>query len=93
MELITGISFDSIVMSAICCLILREAMILTLPNEIAGPGGKITIDASGITLEAPKIDLKGAVSMGGSGSAQVPTLNLTANEGLPLAEECPKKEG
>lgn len=59
--------------------------------EIAGPGGKITIDASGITLEAPKIDLKGAVSMGGSGGAQVPTLNLTANKGRPLAEECPKK--
>ena len=60
--------------------------------EIAGPGGKITIDASGITLEAPKIDLKGAVSMGGSGSAQVPTLSLTANDALPLAEECPKKD-
>ncbi|MET3601896.1 bacteriophage T4 gp5 trimerisation domain-containing protein [Martelella mangrovi] len=57
--------------------------------EIAGPGGKITIDSSGITLEAPVINLKGAVNMGGSGSAQVPTLNLTANDALPLAEECP----
>lgn len=59
--------------------------------EIAGPGGKITIDSSGITLEAPTINLKGAVNMGGSGSAQVPTLNLTANDALPLAEECPLK--
>lgn len=60
--------------------------------EIAGPGGKITIDASGITLEAAKIDLKGAVTMGGSGSAQVPTLQLAANEALPLCEECVKKD-
>lgn len=60
--------------------------------EIAGPGGKITIDASGITLEAPKIDLKGAVSMGGSGAAQVPTLALAANKALPLCEECAKKK-
>lgn len=58
--------------------------------EIAGPGGKITIDSSGITLEAPKINLKGSVSMGGSGSAQVPTLNLSANDALPICEECAK---
>ncbi|WP_330647170.1 type VI secretion system tip protein TssI/VgrG (plasmid) [Thioclava litoralis] len=56
--------------------------------QIKGPGGKITIDASGITLEAAKINLKGAVSMGGSGSAQVPTLQMAAKEGLPLCEEC-----
>ena len=56
--------------------------------EIAGPGGKITIDGRGITLEAARIDLKGAVTMGGSGSAQVPTLALAAMEGLPLCEEC-----
>ena len=61
--------------------------------EISGPGGKITIDASGITLEAAQINLKGAVSMGGSGSAQVPTLSLAANDALPLAEECPKDKG
>ncbi len=58
--------------------------------EIAGPGGKITIDAGGITLEAAVINLKGAVNMGGSGSAQVPTLVLAAREGLPLVEECAK---
>jgi type VI secretion system secreted protein VgrG len=56
--------------------------------QITGPGGKITIDGSGITLEAPNIRLKGNVSMGGSGSGQVQTLKLAANEGLPLCEEC-----
>ena len=60
---------------------------------IKGPGGKITIDASGITLEAAQIMLKGQVSMGGSGSAQVPTLQGAANEGLPLVEECLKQKG
>jgi len=57
---------------------------------IKGPGGKITIDASGITLEAAQINLKGNVSMGGSGGAQVPTLTGAANEALPLVEECLK---
>jgi type VI secretion system secreted protein VgrG len=56
--------------------------------QVMGPGGKITIDASGITLEAATIRLKGNVIMGGSGSAQVPTLQLAANQGLPLCEEC-----
>jgi len=55
---------------------------------IKGPGGKITIDGSGITLEAAKINLKGSVSMGGGGSAQVPTLQGAANNALPLVEEC-----
>ncbi|KIT14309.1 type VI secretion system Vgr family protein [Jannaschia aquimarina] len=60
---------------------------------IKGPGGKITIDASGITLEAPQIRLKGAVSMGGSGGAQVPTLKAAARDALPLVEECVKQKG
>lgn len=59
---------------------------------IKGPGGKITIDAAGITLEAARINLKGMVSMGGSGSAQVPTLQGAANDALPLVEECEKPE-
>ncbi|SDX60842.1 type VI secretion system Vgr family protein [Litoreibacter albidus] len=58
---------------------------------IKGPGGSITIGPSGIELKAPKIDLKGMVSMGGSGSAQVPTLSGAANKALPLVEECPKE--
>jgi len=55
---------------------------------IKGPGGKITLDSSGITLEAGSINLKGAVSMGGSGGAQVPTLQNAARDALPLVEEC-----
>lgn len=58
--------------------------------QIKGPGGKITIDASGITLEAATIWLKGNVIMGGSGGAQVPTLKMAARDGLPLCEECAK---
>ncbi|MEL7124884.1 MAG: type VI secretion system tip protein TssI/VgrG [Pseudomonadota bacterium] len=59
---------------------------------IKGPGGKITIDGSGITLEAARINLKGSVSMGGAGSAQVPTLQGAAKDGLPLVEECIKQK-
>ena len=58
--------------------------------QVKGPGGKITIDASGIMLEAPTIRLKGNVIMGGSGGAQIPTLQMAAREGLPLCEECAK---
>lgn len=60
---------------------------------IKGPSGKITLDASGITLEAPMINLKGMVKMGGMGSAQVPTLQGAANDALPLVEECVKQKG
>ncbi|NHF73026.1 type VI secretion system tip protein VgrG [Paracoccus sp. 12-3] len=56
--------------------------------QVKGPGGKITIDSSGIILEAPTIWLKGNVIMGGSGGSQVPTLQMAAREGLPLCEEC-----
>lgn len=59
---------------------------------IKGPSGKITLDAAGITLEAPMINLKGMVKMGGSGSAQVPTLQGAANDALPLVEECVKQK-
>ncbi|MEL6587822.1 MAG: type VI secretion system tip protein TssI/VgrG, partial [Pseudomonadota bacterium] len=60
---------------------------------VKGPGGKITIDGSGITLEAAQIRLKGNVSMGGGGSAQVPTLQGAANDALPLVEECITQKG
>ena len=39
MDWMLAITFDTIVMSAITCLIIREAMILALPDSIAGPGG------------------------------------------------------
>ncbi len=60
---------------------------------LKGPGGKLTIDGSGITLEAAQIWLKGNVSMGGGGSAQVPTLQGAANDALPLVEECVVQKG
>lgn len=59
---------------------------------IKGPGGKITIDGSGITLEAATINLKGMVRMGGGGSSQVPTLQGAARDALPLVEECLKQK-
>ena len=83
-------TFKMDVGSSITTNTLKHTLMAGDTFEISGPGGKITIDASGITLEAAKIDLKGAVSMGGSGSAQVPTLSLAANEALPLCEECAK---
>jgi len=39
MTMIAQISFDEIIGSLIACLILREVMIFTLPDRIAGPGG------------------------------------------------------
>lgn len=39
MDFITQISFDDIAGSFLVCLILREAMILALPDRVAGPGG------------------------------------------------------
>ena len=60
---------------------------------IKAPGAKITMSGGNITLEAATINLKGNVSMGGGGSAQVPALQGAANEGLPLVEECLAQEG
>ena len=59
---------------------------------IKGPGGMIELDASGVTITGAKIDLKGAVNMGGSGSVQVPTLSGAAEDAMPLCEECAKKK-
>ena len=36
---LVDMSFDTIVYSAILCLMIREAMIFALPDDIAGPGG------------------------------------------------------
>ncbi|MEM1064732.1 MAG: hypothetical protein AAF771_13365 [Pseudomonadota bacterium] len=45
MDLLAFVTFDSVVMSAITCLALREAMLACLPDHIAGPGGWL-IDTS-----------------------------------------------
>ena len=38
MEL-NAITFDQIVLAAMTCIAIREAMIVLLPDTIAGPGG------------------------------------------------------
>ena len=35
----TTITFDQIALAAMACIAVREALIMVLPNEIAGPGG------------------------------------------------------
>lgn len=39
MTFLSLISFDEIAASLLLCLVLRELMILGLPDRIAGPGG------------------------------------------------------
>lgn len=39
MDFLFAVSFDNVVMSLITCLILREILLVTLPDHIAGPGG------------------------------------------------------
>ena len=39
MDALFALSFDTLAMSMITCLMIREMLILALPNEIAGPGG------------------------------------------------------
>lgn len=46
MSFLTQISFDEIAASLIACLVLREVLILALPDRIAGPGGWL-IDTGG----------------------------------------------
>lgn len=35
------VSFDNVVAAFVTCLLVREAMILILPDRIAGPGGSL----------------------------------------------------
>lgn len=39
MSALFAVSFDTIVLTAISCLLLREVFVVALPDEIAGPGG------------------------------------------------------
>ncbi len=39
MSFLSQISFDEVAASLFACLVLREIMILALPDRIAGPGG------------------------------------------------------
>ncbi|EPJ45054.1 MAG: hypothetical protein OFPII_30460 [Osedax symbiont Rs1] len=55
---------------------------------IIGGNSKMTLSNGSIVLEAASIQLKGAVSIGGSGSATVPTLSGAATSGVPYSNEC-----
>lgn len=39
MENLFALSFDNIAASLVACLLIREVMIVVLPDDIAGPGG------------------------------------------------------
>ena len=39
MDFTALVSFDSILLTILACYILRETMIATLPDHVAGPGG------------------------------------------------------
>ncbi|MFP1869442.1 type VI secretion system tip protein VgrG [Lonsdalea quercina] len=60
---------------------------------IRGPAGKILLDGSGITLDAPNIQLKGNVSITSPAGDQIQAIEAAINQGSPLVEECPLKEG
>lgn len=38
-EFLGQVSFDEIVAAFVTCLVIREVLIFTLPDRIAGPGG------------------------------------------------------
>ncbi len=39
MDILTQISFDEIAATLFACLLVKELMILGLPDSVAGPGG------------------------------------------------------
>lgn len=39
MQFLSTISFDDILCSILVCIILRQVMVVVLPDSIAGPGG------------------------------------------------------
>jgi hypothetical protein len=39
MTVFAQVSFDDLMSSLLVCLILRQAMIVLLPDHVAGPGG------------------------------------------------------
>jgi len=47
MTILNQISFDEIAAAAMACLIIRELMILALPDRIAGPGGWLVDTGTG----------------------------------------------
>lgn len=60
---------------------------------IRGPAGKIILDASGITLDAPNIRLKGNVSILAPAGDQVEAIEAAIKQGSALIEQCPFAKG
>lgn len=55
---------------------------------IQGPAGKITIDSSGVSIDAPSIKLNGPVAVATGSVSQLSTLKSAAEEGTPLVDMC-----
>jgi type VI secretion system secreted protein VgrG len=55
---------------------------------LRGPGGTLTIDSSGITLEATAIYFKGPVEFDTSGAGNTLSLSPAPTLGKPLAQMC-----
>ncbi|WP_058910183.1 type VI secretion system tip protein VgrG [Entomohabitans teleogrylli] len=59
---------------------------------IRGPAGSIIFDASGITINAPQINLRGNVSVTSPAGNQVEAIETAIQQGSPFIEECPLKK-
>jgi hypothetical protein len=46
MSYLAQISFDDVLCSVLACIAIRQAMIVALPDRVAGPGGWL-IDTAG----------------------------------------------
>lgn len=55
---------------------------------IQGPGGKITINSGGVTIDSPSIKLNGPVAVSTGAVSQIKTLESAAREGTPLVDIC-----
>jgi type VI secretion system secreted protein VgrG len=61
---------------------------------IGGPGGTLTIDASGVTIRANSIQLLSpSIDLGSGAPDTVETIKAAINTGLPLAQPCNKAKG
>jgi type VI secretion system secreted protein VgrG len=66
-------------------LVLQGAQSVVLQ----GPGGKIVIDSSGITLSSPIVNIKALTRITSGGGSSMSALSATAMNGDPLSEICP----
>ena len=56
---------------------------------LQGPGGKIIIDSSGISLSSNLVNIKAVTHITSGGSSSMSALSATAMNGDPLSEICP----